>query len=63
MWPLHCPFGRIGSQMPTQLNWQNNFRLPVNLPESGLANPGHECYRLFATVIFPPRSTRAETGI
>jgi hypothetical protein len=20
------PFGRIGSQMPTQLNWQNNFR-------------------------------------
>jgi len=19
-------FGRIGSQMPTQLNWQNNFR-------------------------------------
>jgi hypothetical protein len=39
------------------------FGLPVNRPESGLANPGHECYRLFATVIFPPRSTRAGTGI
>jgi hypothetical protein len=39
------------------------FGLPVNRSESGLANPGRERYRMFATVILSPCSAHAETAI